>query len=154
PLVRHRIHAVGSERRVSADAGRAGERDADPSDARVSDRHPGGKPRPRLGDRDVPRPAPVPGALPRAAEHQAERVLSVAAARTPAQKSRRRHLLIYAGVFPYIVIAVFPVYWMLITAFKQEPDLYRMDHIPFWFNLPPTLKNFQILFFQTNYGSW
>jgi multiple sugar transport system permease protein len=78
----------------------------------------------------------------------------MAAARTPAQKSRRRHLLIYAGILPYIVIAVFPVYWMLITAFKQEPDLYRMDHIPFWFNLPPTLKNFQILFFQTNYGNW
>ncbi|PYM42802.1 MAG: sugar ABC transporter permease [Candidatus Rokuibacteriota bacterium] len=43
---------------------------------------------------------------------------------------------------------------MLITAFKQEPDLYRMDNIPFWFNLPPTLKNFEILFYQTNYGAW
>src|ERR1051326_28607 len=78
----------------------------------------------------------------------------MAAARTPAQKSRRRHLLIYACILLYIVIAVFPVYWMLITAVKQEPGLYRMDHIPFWFNLPPTLKNFQILFFQTNYGNW
>ena len=41
-----------------------------------------------------------------------------------------------------------------ITAFKQDPDLYRMDNIPFWFNLPPTLKHFKTLFYQTNYGSW
>ena len=43
---------------------------------------------------------------------------------------------------PFLIIAVFPIYWMVITAFKQESDLYRMDNIPFWFNLPPTLKNF------------
>jgi multiple sugar transport system permease protein len=78
----------------------------------------------------------------------------MAAPRTERQKSVRRHLLIYGGLTPYLFIAVFPIYWMLITAFKQEPDLYRMDNIPFWFNLPPTLKNFDILFYQTNYGSW
>ena len=43
---------------------------------------------------------------------------------------------------------------MLITAFKQDPDLYRMENIPFWFNMAPTLKHFKILFFQTNYGAW
>ena len=51
------------------------------------------------------------------------------------------------------MIAVFPIYWMLITAFKQDPDLYRMENIPFWFNMAPTLKHFKILFFQTNYGA-
>src|SRR5499426_4651391 len=78
----------------------------------------------------------------------------MAAPMTARQKEVRRHLLVYAGLTPFLVMAVFPVYWMLITAFKQEPDLYRMENIPFWFNLPPTLKNFQILFYQTNYGSW
>src|SRR5207253_2866541 len=34
------------------------------------------------------------------------------------------------------------------------PALYRMGNIPFWFNLPPTLKNFETLFYQTNYGYW
>ena len=77
-----------------------------------------------------------------------------AVARTERQKSVRRHVMIYAALTPYLFIAVFPIYWMLITAFKQEPDLYRMTNIPFWFNLPPTLKNFEILFYQTNYGSW
>jgi multiple sugar transport system permease protein len=70
------------------------------------------------------------------------------------RKEVRRHLLIYAGVLPFVVIAVFPIYWMLITAFKQDPDLYRMENFPFWFNLAPTLRNFTILFYQTNYGSW
>jgi ABC-type glycerol-3-phosphate transport system permease component len=36
----------------------------------------------------------------------------------------RRHLLIYAGLAPFVVFAIFPVYWMAITAFKQDADLY------------------------------
>ena len=63
-----------------------------------------------------------------------------------------RHLLIYAGLAPFVVIAIFPVVWMAITAFKEEADLYRMDQVPFWFHLPPTLKNFRILFEQTYFG--
>jgi len=81
-------------------------------------------------------------------------VNAAVAPRTHRQKEVRRHLLLYAGVAPFLVIAVFPIYWMAITALKQEPDLYRIDNIPFWFNLPPTLKNFHTLFYQTNYGSW
>jgi multiple sugar transport system permease protein len=73
---------------------------------------------------------------------------------TRRRKEVRRHLLISAGVLPFLVLAVFPIYWMLITAFKQDPDLYRMENFPFWFNLAPTLRNFKILFYQTNYGSW
>ncbi len=69
-------------------------------------------------------------------------------------KEVRRHLLIYAGLTPYLLIAVFPIYWMTITAFKQEADLYRMDVIPIWFNLAPTWKNFDYLFNHTNYGAW
>jgi multiple sugar transport system permease protein len=61
----------------------------------------------------------------------------------------RRHVLIYAALAPFVVIAVFPVYWMAITAFKQDADLYRMDLVPFWFNLPPTLQHFELLIWQT-----
>ncbi len=69
-------------------------------------------------------------------------------------KEVRRHVLVYAGLTPYIIIAVFPIYWMAITAFKQDPDLYRMENIPFWFNLAPTLKHFDFLFHNTYYGDW
>jgi multiple sugar transport system permease protein len=74
--------------------------------------------------------------------------------RTHGQKEVRRHLLIYGALTPYIVIAIFPIYWMAITALKQDPDLYRMDQFPLWFHLPPTLKNFTYLFSSTNYGAW
>jgi multiple sugar transport system permease protein len=65
----------------------------------------------------------------------------------------RRHVLIYAGLTPYLVFALFPVVWMAITAFKDEADLYRIGQAPFWFHLPPTLKNFEILFSQTYFGT-
>jgi multiple sugar transport system permease protein len=64
-----------------------------------------------------------------------------------------RHLLIYSGLAPFVVIAVFPVLWMAITSFKEEADLYRMDQFPLWFHLPPTLKNFQTLFTHTPFGT-
>ncbi len=69
-------------------------------------------------------------------------------------KEIRRTVLIYVGLIPFLVIAVFPIFWMLITALKQEPDLYRMDVVPFWFHLPPTFKNFEFLFHRTSYGDW
>ncbi len=64
----------------------------------------------------------------------------------------RRHVLIYAALAPFVVIAVFPIYWMALTAFKDEADLYRMDQMPLWFHHWPTLKNFRILFSQTYFG--
>jgi multiple sugar transport system permease protein len=74
--------------------------------------------------------------------------------RTRRSKEIRRHVLIYLGLTPFLILAVFPIFWMLITALKQEPDLYRMDIVPFWFHLPPTLKNFTFLFQRTSYGDW
>ena len=65
-----------------------------------------------------------------------------------------RHLLIYAGLAPFVVFAVFPVVWMAITAFKEDADLYRMDQVPFLFHLPPTLKHFRTLFSHTYFGAW
>jgi multiple sugar transport system permease protein len=60
----------------------------------------------------------------------------------------------YLGLVPFLMISLFPLVWMAITAIKQEPDLYRTDLNPFWFHLPPTLKNFEFLFNQTHYVDW
>src|SRR4029077_18800421 len=47
---------------------------------------------------------------------------------------------------------------MLITAFKQNADLYvgasNTAHNPFIFNRPPTLEHLQILFNNTLYLTW
>ena len=65
------------------------------------------------------------------------------------RRSVRRHVLLYAGLAPFLVLAVFPIYWMAITAFKQDADLYRMDVSPFWFHRPPTLDHFVLLIERT-----
>jgi len=60
----------------------------------------------------------------------------------------------YIGVGIFIVLAGFPVYWMIITAFKQDIDLYNLQTIPFWFNLPPTWEHFDLLVNGTNFLTW
>ena len=72
-----------------------------------------------------------------------------------AERHRRtiRRLGVYAGLTPFLLIALFPVVWMAITAFKHEQDLYSM-RFPLWFHQPPTLKHFRLLFTQTWFGTW
>ena len=60
----------------------------------------------------------------------------------------------YAAVVFFLVLAAFPFYWMLITSLKTNPDLYNVEHIPFWFNEPPTLEHFRYLFQQTLFLRW
>jgi len=60
----------------------------------------------------------------------------------------------YGAVAFFFVLAAFPFYWMLITSFKTNGDLYNVAHIPFWFNDPPTLEHFRYLFGQTLFVRW
>src|SRR5262245_13232399 len=71
--------------------------------------------------------------------------------RPRAARELRRHVRIYGGLVPFLVFALFPVLWMVITAFKDEADLNRTDLAPFWFHLPPTLKHFQLLLWQSRF---
>jgi multiple sugar transport system permease protein len=64
-----------------------------------------------------------------------------------------RQLGIYTGLAPFLVITLFPVVWMVITAFKHEQDLYSM-RFPLWFHQPPTVKHFRLLFTETWFGTW
>ena len=72
-----------------------------------------------------------------------------------AHRHRRtiRQLGVYAGLTPFLLISLFPVAWMAITAFKHEQDLYAM-RFPLWFHQAPTLKHFRLLFTQTWFGTW
>jgi multiple sugar transport system permease protein len=60
----------------------------------------------------------------------------------------------YSAVVFFVVLAAFPFYWMLITAFKTNSDLYDLGNIPFWFNDPPTLEHIRYLFEQTMFARW
>jgi multiple sugar transport system permease protein len=80
--------------------------------------------------------------------------VAIQAPRSHRSREIRRHVLIYLGLLPFLVIAVFPIFWMAITAIKQDADLYLMDAVPFWFRQAPTWKNFDFLFYSTSYGAW
>jgi multiple sugar transport system permease protein len=60
----------------------------------------------------------------------------------------------YAAVVLLVLFAAFPFYWMLITTFKQDGDLYNLDSIPYWFNEAPTLEHLDYLFNQTLFLRW
>lgn len=65
-----------------------------------------------------------------------------------------RQALFWLAIAFFVIVCAFPFYWMVITAFKQNSDLYNVTNIPFWFTDPPTLEHFQYLFHQTNFGRW
>ena len=72
--------------------------------------------------------------------------------------ARARRAALYAAAFGIIGFAGFPFYWMLVTAFKQNGDLYvgawDRDHVPWIFNLPPTLEHVRVLLQQTDFPRW
>jgi multiple sugar transport system permease protein len=69
-------------------------------------------------------------------------------------RSQRSTLLRGVALGLYTVVTVFPFYWMIITTFKQNSDLYNETNNPLWFNAPPTLANVQYLLEQTRFLTW
>ncbi|OLB49213.1 MAG: sugar ABC transporter permease [Gemmatimonadetes bacterium 13_2_20CM_2_65_7] len=65
---------------------------------------------------------------------------------------------LYAAAAGFMLFAGFPFYWMLLTAFKQNRDLYvgafDTRHVPWIFNDPPTLEHVRLLFGQTEFPRW
>ena len=58
-------------------------------------------------------------------------------------------------VGPFAIVLAFPFYWMLMTAFKTENDLYNTEYVPFKFNeKSPTTRNFEFLWNDTQYQTW
>ena len=57
-----------------------------------------------------------------------------------------REASFYFAVALLVIVAAFPFYWMVITAFKPNSDLYNVTNIPFWWNEPPTLEHVKYLF--------
>ncbi|MGH8132528.1 MAG: carbohydrate ABC transporter permease [Steroidobacteraceae bacterium] len=65
-----------------------------------------------------------------------------------------RRLGFYLGLLLFTLFAVFPAVWMVITAFKQDTDLYDVNNNPFLYNLAPTLTHVAFLFSGTNYPTF
>jgi ABC-type glycerol-3-phosphate transport system permease component len=85
-------------------------------------------------------------------------VVDLALAKPDRRRYLRRHR---AGRFCLGVLAVLagliaasPFVWAIITAFKQDADLYRRRNNPFVFNRTPTLANIDLLFQRTGFGTF
>ncbi len=66
----------------------------------------------------------------------------------------RRAVTIYVPLACFLLILLFPFYWMTITTFKPNGELLDYTHTnPFWIN-SPTLDNIRKLLFETEYPRW
>jgi len=65
----------------------------------------------------------------------------------------RRWFTTYLPIGGFLIVLLFPFYWMAITAFKPNAELLSHEGNPFWIK-NPTLAHFKKLFFDTAYPEW
>jgi multiple sugar transport system permease protein len=81
--------------------------------------------------------------------------LGTAEAARERRRYARRHVLARVGVYVAALLAAFvcaaPFLWSLVTAFKQNRDLYNPQNSPFLFNLPATSDHVLYLLRETSF---
>lgn len=66
----------------------------------------------------------------------------------------RRAVVLWIPLACFLIILLFPFYWMTVTAFKPDAELYNFQqHNPFWIS-SPTLDHIYLLLFKTSYPRW
>jgi multiple sugar transport system permease protein len=66
----------------------------------------------------------------------------------------RRTVTVYIPLALFLIVLLFPFYWMAVTTLKPNEELYNFkEHNPFWVT-SPTLANINRLLFETDYPRW
>ncbi len=66
----------------------------------------------------------------------------------------RRVVTLWLPLSIFIFVLLFPFYWMTVTSFKPDIELYDYSHYnPLWV-VHPTLQHIYKLLFETDYSSW
>jgi len=65
----------------------------------------------------------------------------------------RRVATVYLPLAVFLVVLLFPFYWMVITAMKPNEELLSREGNPFWV-INPTLAHVKKLLFETAYPDW
>ncbi|RMF84778.1 MAG: carbohydrate ABC transporter permease [Nitrospinota bacterium] len=60
----------------------------------------------------------------------------------------------HIGVVPFLFFALFPVYFMFITALKKNKELYNLDAVPFLIREGVTFQHFLYVYTKTNFFIW
>jgi multiple sugar transport system permease protein len=69
----------------------------------------------------------------------------------------KKWVYFYIPLAVFVVVTLFPFYWMTITALRPDAELYRswraVNNAPFW-TLQPTLDHVRDLMAKTNFPTW
>jgi multiple sugar transport system permease protein len=65
----------------------------------------------------------------------------------------RRIVTIWLPLCVFLVVLLFPFYWMVVTTFKPDEELLSREGNPFWVS-DPTLAHIKKLLFETSYPDW
>ncbi len=65
-----------------------------------------------------------------------------------------RHALTYAAAAPFLLFALFPFAWMLVTSLKTNAELYDLDRNPFRIQAGITWDHYRYLFERTAFPLW
>ena len=65
----------------------------------------------------------------------------------------RRWITTYLPLIGFVIVLLFPFYWMTITSFKPNEELLSRTSNPFWI-VAPTIAHFKKLLFETAYPEW
>ena len=65
----------------------------------------------------------------------------------------KRIFIFWVPLILFIVITLFPFYWMLLASLKANSELYSLRSFPFWVSTP-TLDHYTYLFEKTLYARW
>jgi multiple sugar transport system permease protein len=60
----------------------------------------------------------------------------------------------YANLVPFVFFALFPFYFMLITSFKSNAELYSLKSIPLWIQQGVIVDHYRYLFGRTEFLTW
>ena len=66
----------------------------------------------------------------------------------------RKLVTVYLPLACFVIVLLFPFYWMTITTFKPNNELYNYKDFNPLFVHSPTLANVKKLFFETDYPQW
>ena len=65
----------------------------------------------------------------------------------------RRIATVYLPLSVFVIVLLFPFYWMAVTALKPNSELLSREGNPFWV-VDPTLDHIKKLLFDTSYPDW
>jgi multiple sugar transport system permease protein len=65
----------------------------------------------------------------------------------------RKVVTVYVPLAGFLIVLLFPFYWMIVTTFKPNEELLSREGNPFWVK-NPTLAHLKKLLFDTAYPDW